>query len=64
MICGKTDTIEIQQGNPVVIELTLEDIDGKTRMILQHCGLPEGEMLELTKAGWNESFDKLEAILT
>lgn len=41
------------------VELTLEDIDGKTRMILQHCGLPEGEMLELTKAGWNESFDKL-----
>ncbi|OGN93914.1 MAG: hypothetical protein A2Z71_06230 [Chloroflexi bacterium RBG_13_50_21] len=41
------------------VELTLEDIAGKTRMILQHCGLPEGEILELTKAGWNESFDKL-----
>ena len=26
MICGETDTIEIRQGNPAVIELTLEDI--------------------------------------
>ena len=26
MICGETDTIEIRQGNPASIELTLEDI--------------------------------------
>lgn len=26
MICGRTDTIEIRQGNPASIELTLEDI--------------------------------------
>ena len=41
------------------VELTLEDIGGKTRLILEHCGLPGGEMLELTKQGWNESFDEL-----
>jgi len=41
------------------VEVTLEDIGGKTRMTLEHCGLPEGELLEQTKAGWNESFDKL-----
>jgi uncharacterized protein YndB with AHSA1/START domain len=41
------------------VELTLEDLDGKTRMTLEHYGIPEGEMAEQTKAGWNESFDKL-----
>jgi uncharacterized protein YndB with AHSA1/START domain len=41
------------------VELTLEDLDGKTRMTLEHCGFPEGEMLEQAKQGWNESFDKL-----
>ena len=41
------------------VELTLEDLDGKTLMTLEHCGLPEGEILEQTKQGWNESFDKL-----
>ncbi len=41
------------------VEVTFEDIDGKTRMTLEHCGLPEGDILEQTKAGWNESFDKL-----
>jgi uncharacterized protein YndB with AHSA1/START domain len=41
------------------VEITFEDIGGKTRMTLEHCGLPEGEMLEQTKDGWNQSFDKL-----
>jgi len=41
------------------VEVTLDDLDGKTMMTLEHCGLPEGELLEQTKQGWNESFDKL-----
>ena len=41
------------------VEVTLEDIGGKTRMTLEHCGLPEGEVIEQTTQGWNESFDKL-----
>ena len=41
------------------VEVTLEDIGGKTRMTLEHCGLPKGEILEQTKVGWNESLDKL-----
>ena len=41
------------------VEVTFEDLGGKTRMTLEHCGLPEGEILELTKEGWNQSFDKL-----
>jgi uncharacterized protein YndB with AHSA1/START domain len=41
------------------VEVTLEDIGGKTRMTLEHRGFPEGEILEETKEGWNQSFDKL-----
>jgi uncharacterized protein YndB with AHSA1/START domain len=41
------------------VELTLEDLDGKTRMTLEHCGIPEGDIAEQTKASWNESLDKL-----
>lgn len=41
------------------VEVTFEDIGGKTRMTLEHCGLPKGTILEQTKDGWNQSFDKL-----
>jgi uncharacterized protein YndB with AHSA1/START domain len=43
------------------IELTAED--GETRMRLVHTGIPEGTASEMTKAGWNESFDKLQEYL-
>ncbi|HSB66314.1 MAG TPA: SRPBCC domain-containing protein [Anaerolineales bacterium] len=46
------------------VEVTLEDMDGKTLMTLEHCGLPDGDILEQTKQGWNESFDKLEECIT
>jgi uncharacterized protein YndB with AHSA1/START domain len=45
------------------VELTLEDLGDKTRMTLEHCGFPPGEIIEQTKQGWNESFDKLEECL-
>jgi uncharacterized protein YndB with AHSA1/START domain len=41
------------------VTVTFEDYDGKTKVTLKHVGLPVGEMSEQTKAGWNESFDKL-----
>ena len=43
----------------MLVTVTLEDYEGKTKMTLKHSGLPAGEMGELTGAGWNESFDKL-----
>ena len=43
----------------MLVTLTLEDYECKTKMTLKHSGLPAGEMGELTGAGWNESFDKL-----
>jgi uncharacterized protein YndB with AHSA1/START domain len=43
----------------MAVEVRLEDIGGKTRMTLEHCGLTDHEMLDQAKAGWNQSFDKL-----
>jgi uncharacterized protein YndB with AHSA1/START domain len=43
----------------MLVTVTLEDYEGKTKMTLKHSDLPAGEMGELTGAGWNESFDKL-----
>jgi uncharacterized protein YndB with AHSA1/START domain len=45
------------------VEIEFEDIGGKTRMTLEHCGLPEGEDQKNAKEGWNQSFDKLEECL-
>jgi uncharacterized protein YndB with AHSA1/START domain len=43
----------------LLVTITLEEIDGKTKMTLRHEGIPGGEMKEMTNSGWNESFDKL-----
>ena len=43
----------------MAVQVNLEDMGDKTRMILEHCGLPGGEMNEQANAGWNQSFDKL-----
>jgi uncharacterized protein YndB with AHSA1/START domain len=69
-----TDSFADEQGNVVPasyygmgedfpqeleVTVTLEEVGDKTRMTLRHAGMPEGEMREQTRAGWNESFDKL-----
>ena len=41
------------------VEVTFEDLGGKTRMRLEHRGFTDGEMNEKTRQGWNECFDKL-----
>jgi uncharacterized protein YndB with AHSA1/START domain len=43
----------------MAIEVKLEDVDGKTKLTVEHCGLPQGDMLENARTGWNQSFDKL-----
>ncbi len=43
--------------------MTFEEQKGKTKFILRHAGFPPGEMFDSAKAGWNESFDKLEKVL-
>ena len=47
----------------IVVTVTFEDLKGKTKMTLQCVGFPDGQMSEMAKAGWNESFDKLAASL-
>jgi uncharacterized protein YndB with AHSA1/START domain len=46
---------------PMELQVTVafEEHKGKTTMTLRHAGVPAGRMMELTAAGWNESFDKL-----
>ncbi len=48
----------------LLVTVTLEEYEGKTKMTLQHVGIPAGENRDLAKAGWNESFDKLAEYLS
>jgi uncharacterized protein YndB with AHSA1/START domain len=41
------------------VTITFEAHGKQTKMTLRHAGLPAGDMMEMTGAGWNESFDKL-----
>jgi uncharacterized protein YndB with AHSA1/START domain len=43
----------------LLVRVTFEDLEGKTRINLRHSGIPSGEMAKLAEQGWNESFDKL-----
>jgi len=48
----------------LLVIVTFEDYEGKTKLTLKHAGLPAGEVSQQTVVGWNESFDKLADILT
>jgi len=77
LVC--TDSFADEQGNVVpashygmtgdfplelLVTVTLEDVDGKTRMTLRHEGLPASER-EPCSEGWHQSFDKLaESLIT
>jgi uncharacterized protein YndB with AHSA1/START domain len=56
---GMADDIPLE----MLVTLTFEDLQGKTKMTLRHRGLPVGEMSEGADQGWNESFDKLEELV-
>lgn len=43
----------------LMVTVTFEEMNGKTKMTLRHAGFPAGEMFEMAGAGWNTSFDKL-----
>jgi uncharacterized protein YndB with AHSA1/START domain len=47
----------------MLMTVTFEVQPGMTRLTLRHAGIPKGEMRDLTRAGWNESLDKLEGVL-
>jgi uncharacterized protein YndB with AHSA1/START domain len=43
----------------MLVTVTFEEQDGKTKMTLKHAGMPADKMGEMAQQGWNESFDKL-----
>jgi uncharacterized protein YndB with AHSA1/START domain len=43
----------------MLVNVTFEEIHGKTTMTLHHVGHPGGQMSEMAGTGWNQSFDKL-----
>lgn len=48
----------------LLVTVKFEEYEGnKTRLTLKHAVFPTGEDCDLTEAGWNESFDKLEEYL-
>lgn len=47
----------------MTINVTLEEEDGKTKMTLRHESMPEGDDLKGATQSWNQSLDKLDAIL-
>ncbi|CAN5513517.1 SRPBCC domain-containing protein [soil metagenome] len=46
-------------GRELKVTITLEDLGGKTKMHLEHEGIPR-EMYDDCVTGWQQSFDKLE----
>ncbi len=73
-----TDSFSDEKGNVVpathygmsedfplelLVTVTLEEQNGKTRLTLQHLGFPSAKDMEDARQGWSESFDKLEAYL-
>jgi uncharacterized protein YndB with AHSA1/START domain len=46
----------------MLITVTFEKDEGKTRLTLKHAGLPLGDVDDC-RIGWNESFDKLAEVL-
>jgi uncharacterized protein YndB with AHSA1/START domain len=76
LVC--TDSFADEKGNVVpathygmsadfplemLVTVTLEEEAGKTRLTLEHVGLPPGEDLDNCRVGWSESFDKLAEVL-
>jgi uncharacterized protein YndB with AHSA1/START domain len=69
-----TDSFADEKGNTVhashygmskdfplemLVTVSFEKIDGKTRLTLQHVGIPPGADSEGAEQGWSQSFDKL-----
>jgi uncharacterized protein YndB with AHSA1/START domain len=50
-------------SSELLVTVTFEEQKGRTMFTLRHEGIPPGQMSDLTKAGWSESFDKLEKVL-
>ena len=47
----------------LLVTVTFQEQGDKTRFTLRHAGFPPGEDLEMARAGWSTSLDKLAAAL-
>lgn len=43
--------------------VTLEDVNGKTKLTVQQIGFPEGQMTEMAAGGWAQSLEKMATTL-
>lgn len=62
-IPASTYGLEGDWPDELLVTVTFEDLDGKTKLTLRHAGIPAGEMPGMTAEGWNQSLDKLAASL-
>lgn len=47
----------------MLMTVTFETQASRTRFTLRHTGIPAGDTRDLTRAGWNESLDKLTGVI-
>jgi len=47
----------------MLVTVTFEAADRRTKLTLKHAGIPPGREMEGARQGWNESLDKLAAVL-
>ena len=43
----------------LLVKVSFEELDGKTKLISEHQRFPAGEDRDSAEAGWNQSLDKL-----
>ena len=58
-IPASTYGLEGDWPEDLLVTVTFEDFDGKTKRTLRHAGFPEGDMPGMAAEGWNQSLDKL-----
>ena len=58
-IPASTYGLEGEWPDDLLVTVTFEDLDGKTKLTLRHAGFPAGEMPGMATEGWNQSLDKL-----
>jgi uncharacterized protein YndB with AHSA1/START domain len=47
----------------MLVTVAFEEEGDRTKLTLRHSGIPAGENQEMARAGWSESFDKLDEYL-
>ncbi|MDH4270888.1 MAG: SRPBCC domain-containing protein [Candidatus Aminicenantes bacterium] len=47
----------------LLLTVTFDDQDGKTKFTLHHLGHPPGPDIQMAREGWSQSLDKLAELL-